>query len=181
MLRRLGAVLLAVGLCLPYSCSARPIAQVWQAGSFADWLLIGLPVIVAVAYVLHVALPPLARFHERNGALLHGVFRMVYFALAGATLYAALTGERRELPFYAAAIVVTGGLLAWQQRRGTKAQRLPMLLLIVSGLPAVSQFLAGLNGGGLEIGAWVLTAGYVVAVTAEVMALRGAPPISHGG
>lgn len=181
MLRKLGAVLLAVGLCLPYGCDVRPITQIWQAENAGSWMMVGLPVLVVVAYVLHALVPPLARFHERHGAMLHGLFRMVYFVLAGATLYAALAGKRNELAFSAAALVVTGGLLVWQQRRGTKAQRLPLLLLIVAGLASLTQFLAGLDGGGLQVGAWVFTGGYVLAVATEVADLRAAPPVVHSG
>ena len=37
-------------------------------------------------------------------------------------------------------------LVAWQQQRGTKALRLPLLLAIV-GLPLVTYFLGGRHGG----------------------------------
>ena len=181
MLRKLGAVLLMVGLCLPYGCDFRPITGVWHA-ELTVGLFDGLPMLALIAYALHAFLPAIARFHERNGPMLHGVLRALYFVILGGYLWE--VADQGDSWFgMSAAAATTGALLLWQQRRGTKAQRLPLLLLTAAGVPAVYYF-AGFTfsgGDGLQIGGWVLTAGYAVAVVAEVLALRGAPPIQHGG
>ena len=88
--------------------------------------------------------------------------------------------ERRDQIATAATFVVAAGLLFWQQGRGTKAQRLPRLLLTIVGLAAVYAF-ADLVGDGLNYGGWVVTAGWLLAVFAEVSDLQGAPQVSHGG
>ena len=180
MLRKLGAVLLMVGLSLPYGCDVRPITDVWGAGA-KEALFIGIPVLLLIAYALHAFLPAIARFHERNGPMLHGLLRAVYFAIVGGYLWT-VADDSEGWPALIGSVAVTGALLLWQQGRGTKAQRLPLLLLTAAGVPVVLYFAdVVLGGDGLQIGGWVLTAGYAVAVVAEVLALRGAPPIQHGG
>jgi hypothetical protein len=179
MLKRLAAALLLVGLALPYAFGVRPLAGAWDG--IGSSLMVGIPMLIAVAYVLHTCLPPLARFHERNGPALHGLFRVVYFVLAGMYVRDGIDGRRDDWVFWVTALVVTGGLLYWSQGRGTKAQRLPLLLLVVVGLPAVSYCLSALDTGDLQAGGWVFTAGWVLAVAGEVAGLRGAPAVSHGG
>jgi hypothetical protein len=177
MLRKLAAALLAAGLVLPYSCDVRPVEVLWSPDSVETWVALGIPVLVTLAYVLHNLVPPLARFHERHGALLHGLFRMVYFVLVGFYLNEAVSGEADAWVFPVIAIVATGALLYWQQRRGTKAQRLPLLLLGILGLAAIWQALATLDSGHLQIGGWLYSAGYALAVAVEIRALSGAPPV----
>ena len=181
MLKRLAAVLLLVGLCLPYSCDARPITAVWADAETI--LMVGIPVLVSVAYALHVLVPALARFHERNGAALHGVFRATYLVLAGAYLSFALhkEGEHADRFHAVIAIALTAAVLWWQQRRGTKAQRLPLLLLVIVGLPEVLYFLSGIHTHDLKIGGWIFTVGYLLAVGLEGRDLRGAPRVTPGG
>jgi hypothetical protein len=179
MLKKLAAVLLAVGLVLPYGCGVRPLTGAWDG--IEPSLLVGIPVLVTIAYVLHTFAPPLARFHERNGQALHGVFRVVYFMLAGMYLQQTIKGEDDPWFMGVAALVTTGAILYWSQGRGTKAQRLPLLLLMAVGLPAVYYCLDGLRTGDLQYGGWLFTAGWLVAVGAEVDGLRAAPMVSHGG
>lgn len=178
MLKKLAAALLVVGLVLPYGCGLRPLTGAWDG--IEPSFLVGIPVLVTIAYVLHTLLPSLARFHERNGQFLHGLLRVVYFVLAGMYLHETIEGDD---PWFlgVAALVVTGAILYWSQGRGTKAQRLPLLLLIVVGLPAVYYCLSGLRTGDLQYGAWLLTAGWLLAVGAEADGLRGAPIVLHGG
>ncbi len=181
MLKRLAAVLLLVGLCLPYSCDARPLTAVWADPETI--VMVGIPVLVTVAYALHVLVPALARFHERHGAALHGIFRATYLVLAGAYLSFALhKGEEHADRFHAAiAIACTAAVLWWQQRRGTKAQRLSLLLLVIVGLPEVLYFLSGIHSHDLKFGGWLFTVGYVVAVGLEARDLRQAPQVPSGG
>ena len=182
LLKKLAAVLLLVGLALPYGCDARPVTVLWYSwDDLATLFTIGVPVLAALAYGLHNLIPALARFHERNGAGLHGIFRAVFFLLAGAYLMRGLEGKADDFPFWLVTLLFCGGLLWYQQRRGTKAQRLPLLLLTTVGLPAVYYATAFLDKGGLQYGGWVFTVGYVLGVAAEVLGLRSAPPITHGG
>src|SRR2546427_13234437 len=94
LLKKLAAVLLLVGLALPYGCDARPITVLWSSwDDLALLFTVGVPVLAAIAYGLHALLPALARFHERHGAGLHGIFRAVFFLLAGAYLMRGLQGK----------------------------------------------------------------------------------------
>lgn len=182
MLKRIGAALLAVGLFLPYASESRIITAVWQDARTI--LFQGVPVLITIAYVLHRFVPPLARFHERNGQALHGVFRVVFFVLVGAYLATALSTERLGWPTrgpVVVALAITGAALYWSQGRATKTARLPLLLLICAGVPTIAVFVDTLRAGALQYGAWVFTAGYAVAVVGEVLGLRPAAKISHGG
>jgi hypothetical protein len=179
MLKKLAAVLLGVGLCLPYSCDVRPISGVW--GNLPGILFLGLPVLAAVAYVLHTLIPSLAAFHERNGRALHGILRVLYFGLAGAYLAKALTknADWPGLLSVAAALVVTGMLLIWQQGRGTKATRVPLLFLLCAGVPMIA-YAVELRTD-LGIGAGLVLAGWTLGVLGETQMLRVQPTIAHGG
>src|SRR5438093_6323684 len=133
MLKRLGAVLLAVGFLLPCCPDIRVLLSVWH--NAAEVLFQGVPLLIGVGSVLHPFAPPLARFHQRHGPALHGVLRMVYFVLVGAYV-ATAAASRADWPAVApvlVALVITGALLYWGQGRGTKADRLPLLLLICGG------------------------------------------------
>src|SRR2546425_5947870 len=79
------------------------------------------------------------------------------------------------------ALAITGGLLYWEQGRGTKTERLPLLLLVCVGVPLIAYFLDTVHAGALLYGGWVFTAGYAVAVVGEVLALKAAPKVAHGG
>lgn len=181
MLKRIGAGVLAVGLFLPYSPDVRVITSVWNDP--AEVLFQGVPVLMIVLYVLHTFVPPVARFHARHGPGLHGFLRMVFFVLAGAYI-ATAAATRAEWPARGpvlAALAITGGLLYWGQGRGTKAERLPLLLLIGAGVPTIAYFVETLRAGLLAYGGWVFTAGYLLALAVEVQALRATPRIAHGG
>lgn len=178
MLRKLAAALLLVGLCLPYACDVRPITGVWD--SKASAVMLGIPVLAALLYVLQELLPSLAAAIERRGPAIHGVVRALFLLLAGAYLLSAIqngadAGTRLGV---AAALLVTGGVLVWQQGRGTKAQRVPLLLLGVLGIPVVDMLVrVELD---LKVGGWLLTAGWVLAVIEESRLLQATPPIVHG-
>jgi len=179
MLKKLAAGLMLVGLALPYSCGARPVVVVWD--DLPTVMLLGIPIIAAVAYALVALLPTLARFQERHGRTLHAAGRALFLALWGAYLYAGLKGDSEGPPVWLASLVVTGALLYWQQERGTKTERLQLLRLTVVGLPVVMYLVSGLIAGGLQIGAWVLTAGWLLGVVAEVQTLQQAPKVAHSG
>lgn len=181
MLKKLAALTLLVGLCLPYGCDVRPITGVWH--DLPSILFLGIPVLATVIYALHSLVPPLAAFHERHGRALHGIFRVVYFALVGGYLAFAVT-ERQGWPGRletATALMVTGVLIVWQQNRGIKAVRLPLLLLTAVGVPEVAYLVGFLREGVLQAGGWVLTAGWVLGVVGETRVLAVAPTIPHGG
>ncbi|HMA44061.1 MAG TPA: hypothetical protein VKO86_08595 [Gemmatimonadales bacterium] len=176
MLKRFSALTLAVGLCLPYGCGVRPISGVWH--DVPTVALLGVPVLATVIYVLHTLVPALAAFHERHSRTLHSAFRVVYYGLLGGYLAFAVT--RREgwpgTVEVAVALVVTGVLAVWPQHRGTSAARLPLLLLTVVGVPEVAYLVGFLRDGSLQVGGWVFTAGWVLAVIAEVQVLAASPP-----
>ncbi|HTR20094.1 MAG TPA: hypothetical protein VMH88_04500 [Gemmatimonadales bacterium] len=181
MLRKLGAVVLAVGLCLPYGCDVRPITGVWSGISMIAFL--GIPVLLGVVYVLLVLVPPVAEALEQRGQGIHGLLRLCYFVLAGAYLAMAITkSDNWPGPIdVAVMLVVTGALFYWEQGRGTKAARVPLLLLMCLGVPEVAYLTGFLREGGLQYGGIVLTAGWLVALLAETRVLAGAPRIAHGG
>src|SRR2546422_1222578 len=77
MLKKIGAVLLAVGLFLPYTPGNRIVTGLFQ--DIPTILFQGVPVLITIAYVLHNFVPPLAQFHQRQGQGLHGLFRVVFF------------------------------------------------------------------------------------------------------
>ena len=134
-----------------------------------------------MAYALVALLPTLARFQERHGRTIHAAGRALFLALWGAYLYAGLKGDSDGPLEWLAPLVVTGALLYWQQQRGTKAERLQLLRLTVVGLPVVMYLVNGLISGGLQIGAWVLTAGWMLGVVAEIQTLQGSPRVTHSG
>lgn len=180
MLKKVAALVLVVGLSLPHSCGVSPLRGAWDG--VLTTIMFGIPVLVTIAYALHQLLPALARFHERHGAALHGLFRAVCLVLLGVYVGVALgdDAEQRDRIATGTAFVIAAALLVWQQGRGTKAQRLPLLLLTIVGVAAVFAF-ARYVGDGLQYGGWVFTAGWLLAVGAEANGLRGAPVVSHGG
>jgi hypothetical protein len=178
MLKKASAVILGVGLCLPYGCGVRPITGVWR--DVPTILFLGLPVLASAVYVVHTLVPPLAAFHERHGRLMHAILRVVYFGLVGAYLAFAVT-KREGWPgtiAAAAALVVTGGSFTWQQGRGTRATRVPVLLLLCAGVPEIAFLVQFLIGRDLQIGGWVYTAGWLLAVFAETQVLKVQPPVA---
>jgi hypothetical protein len=179
MLKKVAAALLLVGLALPYSCGTRPILGAWD--DLPTIMMLGIPVLLAVAYALVALVPGFMRFQERYGREFHGVGRAVFLALWGAYLYAGLKGESDSPLVWLTPLVLTAALLLWQQQRGTKAERLQLLRLTIVGLPAVTYLASGLSSGGLQIGAWVATAGWVLGVVAEVETLQRAPKVVHTG
>jgi hypothetical protein len=180
MLKKVSAVILAVGLCLPYGCDVRPITGVWH--DVPTVIFLGIPVLASVVYVLHTLVPVLAAFHERHGRLMHAILRVVYFGLAGGYLAFAVT-RRDGWPgaiAAAAALVITGGSFTWQQGRGTKATRVPLLLLLCAGVPEIAYLVEFLKVHELQVGGWVYTAGWLLAVFAETQVLKVQPPVAHG-
>jgi hypothetical protein len=179
-LKKLAAVALLAGLVLHHSCGVSPLIGVWQG--LATTIMFGIPVLATIAYALHQLLPALARFHERHGPALHGLFRAVCLVLLGVYVGAALDDDAEQRARIATAVTfaITIGLLVWQQSRATKAQRLPLLLLTIVGVGAIDAFV-NYVGEGMQYGGWVFTAGWLLAVGTEATGLRGTPPVSHGG
>src|SRR5258708_32455840 len=135
MLKKVAAGLMLVGLALPYSCGARPVVVAWD--DLPSVMLLGIPIIAAVAYALVALLPTLARFQERHGRTLHAAGRALFLALWGAYLYAGLKGDSEGPPVWLAELGATGAVLCWQQQRGTKTERLQLLHLTVVRLAVV--------------------------------------------
>jgi hypothetical protein len=72
-------------------------------------------------------------------------------------------------------VVAGGALLAWSWRR-PKPARLPLVMLASIGVAVVGDFASLVGSGDLEVGAWILTAGYLLAVVAAVTGSRAAGP-----
>lgn len=180
MLRKLAALVVLTGLCLPYACDVRPVTDVWQ-GPPVDVLPLAVPLVAAVLWGLRELLPPVAAAMERGGAAWHGALRGIYLLLAGAYLVKAI-GQQASAPErlgVAAALLVTGVLLAWPQGRGTKAQRVPLLLLAIVGLPVVLYPVAVELE--LAAGGWLVTAGWALGVIEELRLLAATPPAARAG
>jgi hypothetical protein len=179
VLRKLAAALVLAGLCLPYACDVRPVTGVWDSGA-ANAGMLGIPVLAAVLYVLHEFVPPLAAGIERHGPAVHGVLRAVFLLLAGAFLVRAIQAgsDAPQRLGTAAALLVTGGVLAWPQGRGTRAQRVPLVLLAILGIPVIA--LPVVLDFDLQTGGWLFTAGWGLAVLEEMRLLRATPPIVRG-
>src|SRR3989442_8290605 len=141
MLKKIGAVLLAAGLVLPYSPGLRVITAVWDNATVI--LLQGSTVLILIAYVLHAFVPSLARFHQRYGQALHGFFRMVFFVLAGG-FFATASAGRAGWPVLLHVILplaITGGVRYRGQGRGGQNERLPLVLLGCVRAPRAAFFL----------------------------------------
>src|SRR3989442_9468838 len=153
MLKKIGAVLLAAGLVLPYSPGLRVITAVWDNATVI--LLQGSTVLILIAYVLHAFVPPLARFHQRYGQALHGFFRMVFFVLAGGFFATASAGRAGwpVLLHVIVALAITGGPLYWAQGRGAQTGRTPLLVPVFVRVAARAVFLVhGTTGEVLYVG-----------------------------
>jgi hypothetical protein len=61
------------------------------------------------------------------------------------------------------------------------AARLPLVLLTAIGVPAVAYLVGFLRDGALQVGGWVFTAGWILAVLAEAQVLAASPQHPHGG
>lgn len=179
MLRKLAAAVMLVGLSLPYACDVRPVVGVWDDVPSA--LLFGVPLLAVVLYALLTLAPPVARALQSKGPAWHGVLRAVFFVLAGGYLLRAVRQDAssEDRLGVAAALLVAGVMLVWHQGRGTKADRLPLLLLAIVTIPVVD--LLVWSQLDLQVGGWLVSAGWALAVVEEVRLLRVTPSIVHGG
>jgi uncharacterized protein (DUF983 family) len=179
MLLKLAAAVVLTGLCLPYAGDVRPVAGIW--GSPASAALLGVPMLAAVLYVFRELVPPVARAFDGHGPAAHGVLRVTFIVLAATVLLKAIQADATpsQRLGIAVALLLAGGVLAWQQGRGTTAQRVPLLLLAIVGIPVVG--LAVVRQFELQPGGWILTGGWALAVLEEMRLLRATPAIGHGG
>jgi uncharacterized membrane protein YfcA len=175
-MKRIAALALAVGLCTPYSCDVRPVATLWDWDSAVVLILVGIPVLAAIAYVLHTLVPFATRFHARHGVVLHRLLRGLFLLLVAGWLISSALESWDEPDFWALllpAVAFTCGLFLWSRRRGTEADRLPLLMLAILGLPAIFYFLSEVKS--LQYGGWIFSAGYALAVILEARDLRKTP------
>lgn len=179
MLRKLAAAVILIGLTQPYACDVRPVTGVWEDVPSA--LLFGVPLLAAFVYGLLTLVGPVGRALQASGPAWHGVLRAVFFLLAGGYLVHAVRPEAsgEDRLGVAAALLVAGVILVWHQGRGTKADRLPLLLLTILGIPIVD--LLVWSQLDLQAGGWLVSAGWALAVVEEVRLLRVTPSIVHGG
>lgn len=178
MLQRLGAALLLIGLVLPFAFGARPVVAGW-----VDWesaVGIGLPVVLAVVYAAVRLVPPLLGALEARGAAVHGAMRFILFMLMGFWVNELIEDdETRGRLGTAFSLVVVASVVWWQQRRGTKAQRVPLLVLCCVAIPAVAYYTALFPN--VHIGASVVVGGLALAAAGEAAMLRGAPRVPAAG
>src|SRR2546427_2353410 len=84
------------------------------------------------------SVPALARFHERHGAGLHGIFRAVFFLLAGAYLMRGLQGkddrsEEHTSELQSQSNIVCRLLLEKKKMRSRREKRCAFRLIPESG------------------------------------------------
>lgn len=175
MLRKLAAAVVLVGLCLPYACDSRAITSVWE--TVPDVAMFGVPVLAAVFYGALRLLPPVTRGVDRAGPALFMSLRGLYVLLAAAYLVGAIrqTATATERLGVALALLVTGVALVWQRGKGTTAQRVPLVLLAILGLPIVDVLV--LTELELQTGGWLVTAGWILAVLEEGRLLHAMPRV----
>jgi hypothetical protein len=150
----------------------------------SGFVTVGIPILLAFAYAATTLVPPLARRVAHAGRALHGILRATFFIFVGLSLGAALADPgHTSASAWAARALAVGlglGLVYWTQGRGTKAQRVPILLLAVFGLAAVA-VLWNFPVREWQAGAWVMLVGYVAALASEVAELRPTPTFAHAG
>ncbi len=139
--------------------------------------MFGIPVLAAVCYGILRLLPAATRGVDGVGPLLFVLLRGLYVLLAGTYLLSAIrqTAPATERLGVALALLVTGVVLVWQRGKGTSAQRVPLLLLAILGLAVVDVLV--LTQLELQVGGWLVTAGWMLAVLEEGRLLRVMPRV----
>ncbi|OGP85267.1 MAG: hypothetical protein A2Y95_11900 [Deltaproteobacteria bacterium RBG_13_65_10] len=170
MLRKLAAVVLLVGLCTPYSCDVRPISVLYPTPSPDPWGLfsLGVPVLAALWYALATLVPALARRFKRGGDTFPRALCVLATVLIGFYVVSQATDSTGRFSDWLAlgvAALWSVTLALWALRRASAAARIPLLLLAIVGLPVLFLFHPP---SALQYGGWILTAGYLLAVLAEV-------------
>src|SRR2546422_8140851 len=79
------------------------------------------------------------------------------------------------------ALAITGALLYWGQGRDTKAERLPLLLLICAGIPTIAYFLDAAHAGELRYGGGGVFVGELLAAAGGGVGAGGGANNSPGG
>ncbi len=179
-LRRLAAVLLLIGLVTPYSCDVRPITTLW--GEWVGVLVAGIPVLCLLIYALQALVRLVAAFMLAR----RRIFQPLFLAVLLLVTVVWITGQIQEDTQYAPVLAVLAGSLLWSGtlfaltlRRGRRANPFPLLLLATAAIPVINYFYWEYDR--LKYGAWILTAGYALAVFEEMRERRphGEPARVH--
>lgn len=180
MIRKLAAVLLLAGILTPYSCDVRPVTMLW--GEQISRLLVGVPVLCIILYALQALLDPLSRMLRRAPAFLNLLLLTIFFVLALGWILNSLSEGEADIPAWASlagAILWCVALIAWSLRTRPAPERFPLLLLANIGIPVIIYFVWEYSN--LRYGAWLLTAGYLLAVLEEARAGRPPPGLPSRG
>ena len=176
-MKKLASVLLLIGIFTPYSCDVRPIETLWSDDG-SGLFFFGVPVLLSIAYAFHNLAPAFARTVGRRAEGLHWWLRLLYFGSLAGWLVMCISDaydplDLLQLAILLSAVFVTLGLYLKGRRQVTLAMRIPLLALAIIGLPAVFEFL--FEFGKLQYGAWIFSAGYALAVAAELREPKRAP------
>ena len=182
MLRKIAAVLLLVGICLPYSCDVRPVTGAWTTGGGA--VAAGIPLLALVAWCLDALLGALLGFTRRMPVgeirAARRVVSVIFIVVTGWLLVMAFDNKPKMVAIQIGAVAITAAFLNVLARRGDRTGQIAPWLLAVAGVSEAA-FLAGLFPGELQVGGWILAAGFVLAIVAEWRETAGGPAPGEGG
>ncbi len=178
MLRRIAAVLLLVGLCLPYSCNVRPITGVW--GNPGSIVAAGIPLLALLLWCLDA----LIGFTRRMGAARVRAARralgLVFIAVTGALLYMIFDSKPMRAAIGLGSVAIAAAFLNVLARRGDRTGRIAPWLLAIAGVSEAA-FLSSEFPKNLESGGWILVVGFALAIAAEWRETPGLPTREDAG
>ena len=178
MLRRIAAVLLLVGLCLPYSCDVRPITGVWED----SWAIVtaGIPLVALILWCLDALIGFTRRLGAASIRAARRALGIVFVAVTGALLYMVLDSRPSRMVIGLGSVAIAGVFLNVLARRGDRTGRIAPWLLAIAGVSEAA-FLSGLFPKDLQAGGWILAAGFALAIAAEWRETAGLPTREGAG
>ena len=169
MFKKIAAILLLVGVMTPYSCDVRPISTL--RGDWPGVLAAGVPVLCIIFYALQALVPRLPEVLRGARKALQPLLVAILLVVAGTWIAGVFSEENEPWPTFAllgASFIWSGWLAVRALRRAGAANPLPLLLLAIIGIPAVNYFAWEWSDSHLKYGAWILSAGYVLAAVEEL-------------
>lgn len=180
MVRKLAAILLLVGVFTPYSCDVRPITTLW--GEWMGILAAGIPVLCILIYAVQALIEQVAAFMRSRRRLFQPLLLTALLLVAVVWIVGQIMEDNQYAPVIAvlaASLLWSGLLLRLALRPGKGAEPLPILLIAIAGIPVINYFYWEYDR--LKYGAWILTAGYALAVIEELRAGRPAEEHATAG